>query len=144
MKGNRRTDTQPEQMIRSLLHKVGVRFRKDRLIRAQDVRVKADIVFGSDRLVVFVDGCFWHGCPEHGRTPKVNTHYWGPKLDRNARRDRRVTAALEADGWHVLRFWEHVPAEHAAATIIKALDDRRARRDVAKSAPTGSDTASTR
>jgi DNA mismatch endonuclease (patch repair protein) len=98
-----------------------LRFRKDYLVRAGDVRIKADIVFTRQRIVVFVDGCFWHGCPEHGHLPRSNSHYWTSKLARNAARDMRVTAALEADGWVVLRLWEHVPVDQAVSSVIAAV-----------------------
>lgn len=122
MRSIRRADTSPELALRSRLHRRGWRFRKDHLLRANGLRVKADLVFAGARLAVFVDGCFWHGCPDHGRQPKVNTHYWGPKLERIAARDRQVTAALEADGWRVLRIWEHVPLEDAVAAVERLLE----------------------
>src|SRR4051794_39523117 len=89
MKANRRSDTGPEVATRALLHRLGLRFRKDYLIKLPETRgVRADIAFSRQRLAVFIDGCFWHGCPEHGHMPRRNTHYWGPKLARNARRDK--------------------------------------------------------
>lgn len=126
MKGNRRADTKPEIALRSALHARGLRFRKDFMLRTPDgTRCKADVVFTRARVAVFIDGCFWHGCPEHGTTPQANTHYWGPKLQRNRDRDRRVTAALEADGWAVLRVWEHERVLDAV-TAVQALVHRRA------------------
>lgn len=122
MKGNRRADTKPELALRSALHARGLRFRKDFLLRTSaGSRVKADIVFTRRRLAVFVDGCFWHGCPTHGHTPKANTHYWAPKLERNRDRDARVTAALEADGWKVLRIWEHEELSVATERVTQAI-----------------------
>lgn len=109
MQAIRRTDTKPEVALRSALHRAGFRFRKDYRIVTPDIRVKADIAFTRRGLVVFVDGCFWHGCPEHGRLPKVNEWYWSPKLERNRTRDERVTERLQASGWTVLRLWEHIP-----------------------------------
>jgi DNA mismatch endonuclease (patch repair protein) len=131
MKGNRRAGTRPEQAVRSALHARGLRFRKDFLLRAGDVRVKADVVFTRPRVVVMVDGCFWHCCPEHGRVPKPNAHYWPAKLERNRQRDARVNAALRADGWLVLRFWEHEVVEDLAAVadrVVAALRERAAAR----------------
>lgn len=127
MKGNRRADTKPELALRAALHARGLRFRKDYMVRAADgTRAKADVVFTRARVAVFVDGCFWHGCPEHGNTPKANSHYWGPKLARNRDRDRRVTAGLEADDWAVLRLWEHEPlaeaVQHIAIVVALRLD----------------------
>jgi DNA mismatch endonuclease (patch repair protein) len=121
MRGNRRVNTRPERRVRSLLHASGYRFRKDYRIDIPGARVRPDIVFTRKRVAVFVDGCFWHRCPEHGISPQVNSYYWGPKLERNVARDERVDEALHAAGWTVLRLWEHVPPEDAAARIIRAL-----------------------
>jgi DNA mismatch endonuclease (patch repair protein) len=128
MKGNRRADTKPELALRSALHALGYRFRKDHLLRTTDgSRVKADVVFTRDQIAVFVDGCFWHGCPEHGNTPKANTAYWGPKLERNRQRDRRVTRELRADGWLVIRVWEHEALNEAIQRIIEGKSMRSTR-----------------
>lgn len=121
MKGNRSRDTRPEVRLRSALHRRGLRFRKDYAVRLPDRNVKVDVAFTRDRVAVFVDGCFWHGCPEHGHRPRKNTHYWGPKLDRNRARDVAVTRGLESAGWRVLRLWEHIPVEEAAAVVQAAL-----------------------
>src|SRR4051812_13256963 len=100
MKGNRRADTKPEGLVRSALHARGLRFRKDYLVRVPGQRAtRVDVAFPRCRVAVMIDGCFWHGCPEHGRTPKTNAHYWPAKLARNRDRDRRVTEALRRDGW---------------------------------------------
>jgi DNA mismatch endonuclease (patch repair protein) len=121
MKGNRRADTKPELALRSALHALGLRFRKDHLLRTSaGSRVKADVVFTRARLAVFVDGCFWHGCPEHGNTPKANTAYWGPKLERNRQRDEILSRELRADGWSVVRIWEHEPLDQALDRIVAA------------------------
>jgi DNA mismatch endonuclease, patch repair protein len=125
MRANRRAETKPEQALRSDLHRRGARFRKDRLVRAGDVRVKVDIVFPRQRLAVFVDGCFWHSCPEHGHVPRSNSAYWTTKLSGNAARDRRATSALEKEGWRVLRFWEHTPSDIAAEAVLLSLADTR-------------------
>jgi DNA mismatch endonuclease (patch repair protein) len=113
----RRRDTKPERVIRSLLHARGLRFRVDFPIRLDGLRpIRPDIVFSRAQVAVFCDGCFWHGCPEHGQRPGVrNGHYWAPKIAGNRERDARHTDALEAAGWVVLRYWEHeVPADVAA------------------------------
>ena len=128
MKGNRRSGTAPEQLVRSRLHHLGLRYRKDLLVRAGSIKVKADIVFPRHRIAVFIDGCFWHGCPEHGRQPRINTAYWGPKLVRNAVRDATVNAALRNDGWTVIRIWEHTDPSDAAREVQGALDHVRASR----------------
>jgi DNA mismatch endonuclease (patch repair protein) len=124
MRGNRRSDTTPERALRSLLHASGRRYRKDFTIRAGETRVRADIVFTRQRLAVFVDGCFWHCCPEHGNRPRKNTAYWSEKLARNVARDQRVGEALADDGWRVIRIWEHVPPAQASAIIVAALEER--------------------
>jgi DNA mismatch endonuclease (patch repair protein) len=119
-KANRRRDTKPEVRLRSALHRRGLRFRNDLLVRCEGVKVRPDIVFTKRRVAVFVDGCFWHGCPEHMHMPKTNQDYWVPKLDRNMERDRRVDAALEADGWTVVRIWEHDDLDSAVQAVLAA------------------------
>jgi len=119
MRGNRRRDTGPEKRLRSALFALGLRFRVDRPIRvtAQDRPIHPDIVFPRAKLAVFVDGCFWHGCPEHGTSPRRNSHYWNAKLRLNVERDRRYDALLRDAGWTVVRVWEHDDPEEAAARI---------------------------
>jgi DNA mismatch endonuclease, patch repair protein len=121
MQGNRRVDTTPEVDLRRALHAAGLRFRKDFVVRADGVKVKADIVFTRRRLAVFVDGCFWHGCPAHCRMPARNRDYWEAKIGRNRERDERVTTALTAAGWRVVRIWEHEPLEGAVAQVRAGL-----------------------
>lgn len=121
MKANRRVDTRQEVLLRSALHRRGLRFRKDVYLRVGDVRTKADIVFSRHRIAVYLDGCFWHRCPEHGQLPKANRDYWKPKLERNAQRDKEATKALRAEGWTVIRIWEHEPIDLAVETIYKAV-----------------------
>ena len=124
MKANRKTGTTPEVRLRSLLHRRGLRYRKNYLVRSGDLAVRVDIVFPRQRLAVFVDGCFWHRCPRHGTTPRTNPDYWLPKLSRNVARDERVTRALETSGWQVLRIWEHIAPEEASAQVVAALAAR--------------------
>jgi DNA mismatch endonuclease (patch repair protein) len=122
MRANRRSDTKPELALRSALHRQGYRFRKDhRLDLGDGARVRPDIAFTARKVAVFVDGCFWHVCPEHGRDPAVNEWYWAPKLRRNVERDRAADAALAAAGWQVVRVWEHEPMSSAVAAVIAAL-----------------------
>lgn len=122
MRAIRRTGTKPELALRSALHRQGYRFRKDyRLDLASGTRVRPDIAFTARRVAVFVDGCFWHVCPEHGRDPTVNEWYWAPKLRRNMERDRAADAALAAAGWQVVRVWEHEPLDAAIAAVVTAL-----------------------
>jgi DNA mismatch endonuclease (patch repair protein) len=84
------------------------------------LRVRPDIVFVARRVAVFVDGCFWHSCRWHGTQPRVNTHYWLPKLARVKARDRKVRALLTRAGWTVLRLWEHAPSERSVDLIRQA------------------------
>lgn len=119
----RRRDTRFEMQVRSLLHAAGLRFRVDVPIRIVGLRpIRPDVVFTRRRVAVFCDGCFWHGCPEHGQRPDVqNGHYWTPKLAGNRERDARHTAALESAGWTVLRFWEHEDAEAVAQSVAETV-----------------------
>jgi DNA mismatch endonuclease (patch repair protein) len=117
MRANRRTDTTPELALRSELHRRGLRFRKDLLLRLEGGRVRPDIVFTRAKLAIFIDGCFWHSCPDHGKVPKANRGYWQPKLARNVERDRLNDTILEQEGWTVLRFHEHVPVGRAADLV---------------------------
>jgi DNA mismatch endonuclease (patch repair protein) len=98
MQGNRRTGTAPELRLRSALHAEGMRFRVDYRIETSTGPVRPDIAFTRRKVAVFVDGCFWHGCPEHGVSPKTNTSYWEPKLRRNGERDGRDSAMLRDAG----------------------------------------------
>jgi DNA mismatch endonuclease (patch repair protein) len=121
MKGNRKVGSKPETQLRSALHRLGYRFRKNFSIDAGALRVKPDIVFPKKRLAVFVDGCFWHRCPIHGTQPSVNTEYWEPKLNKNVARDRRVDLKLTAAGWRVVRIWEHQPVDEASRVVAETL-----------------------
>lgn len=122
MRAIKRRDTGPERQLASSLHSLGLRFRRDFLIRLDGRRVRPDIVFTRWRLAVFVDGCFWHSCPEHGRVPSVNRAYWVPKLERTRERDRASDEMLQFHGWRVLHVWEHIPLESATAETLKALE----------------------
>jgi DNA mismatch endonuclease, patch repair protein len=121
MKANRKVDSRPEKSLRARLHRDGYRFRKNYRVDLQGFECTPDIVFTAKKLAIFVDGCFWHACPEHGTQPVANSQYWLPKLERNKERDREVEAALAQAGWRVLRIWEHVPVDEAAARVAEAL-----------------------
>ena len=121
MRANRRRDTGPERRLRSALHRRGWRFRVDFPVDAAARRVRPDIVLTRRRIAVFVDGCFWHLCPEHGQQPRANASYWGPKLRRNAERDQADNESLERSDWTVIRVWEHESTEDAVATIEATL-----------------------
>lgn len=124
----RRRDTAPEKALRSLLHASGLRFRVDFPIRLEGQRpIRPDVVLTRHRIAIFVDGCFWHGCPEHGRRERVkNESYWRPKIAGNVARDERHTALLTAAGWTVLRFWEHDAPERATERILVMLRENQA------------------
>ncbi len=124
MRANRRRDTAPERRIRSLLHRRGLRFRVDYRVGQGRGAPRPDIAFTRLRLAVFIDGCFWHGCPEHGRVPATHRAYWAPKLARNAERDRDNDAVLRGAGWHVLRLWEHIDPLAAADVVAGAVAER--------------------
>jgi DNA mismatch endonuclease (patch repair protein) len=124
MRANRRSDTQPEIALRSELQRRGLRFRKDLALKFEGGRVRPDVVFIRAKVAVFVDGCFWHRCPEHGQIPNANRGYWEPKLAHNVERDRRNDAVLRDEGWEVLRFFEHVAVERAAEEIMGSVRSR--------------------
>ncbi|MGZ8178872.1 very short patch repair endonuclease [Williamsia sp. SKLECPSW1] len=118
MARQKRRDTTAEVEVRRELHARGLRFRVDTKVEP-DLRTRGDIVWRGIRLVVFIDGCFWHSCPEHGTRPRANGAWWAAKLDANVARDRRTDAALQARGWTVLRFWEHEAATRVADLIVE-------------------------
>jgi DNA mismatch endonuclease (patch repair protein) len=119
----KRRDTPCELAIRSLVHQMGLRYRVD--WKVPDSRTRADLAFVSARVLVFVDGCFWHGCPKHATWPKANADWWRVKLEGNVRRDADATARLRRDGWTVLRFWEHEEPVRAATRIAAVLARQR-------------------
>lgn len=125
MQSVRRSDTTPELALRSALHRMGLRFRVNRRLLANS-RFRADIVFVSARVVVFVDGCFWHGCTEHRKLPIRNSEYWKSKIERNRTRDALTTAALKELGWEVVRVWEHEDPRVAALRVAETVARRRA------------------
>jgi DNA mismatch endonuclease (patch repair protein) len=125
MRKNGRRDSRAELALRTELHGRGLRYRVDLPIRAAGRLVRPDIVFTRARLAVFVDGCFWHCCPEHGNAPRANSAYWQPKLARNVARDRNVDAALSSAGWQVLRAWEHEPAALVADRVAHVYSRAR-------------------
>lgn len=116
----RQRDTKAEVRLRSALHARGLRYRVNVTLLDKPRRV-ADIVFGPKRVAVFVDGCFWHGCPAHGSRSKSNTAFWDDKIKANKARDADTSIRLEAIGWRVVRVWEHEDPEEAAARIEDIL-----------------------
>ncbi len=121
MRANRSTDTKPEVAIRSALHRRGLRFRKHVAIDVDGKRIRPDIVFTKSKIAVFVDGCFWHGCPIHGQTPKRNSEFWEQKLERNAARDSTQSSVLQEAGWTVIRIWEHEEPARAVNRVVQCV-----------------------
>ena len=124
MQGNRPRDTQPELAVRRAAFALGLRYRIGQRPLA-DYRRTADLVFPRARIAVFVDGCFWHGCPVHGSQPKVNVDYWEPKLAGNRKRDAETDELLRRAGWLPLRFWAHDDPAYVAGQIAQVVADRR-------------------
>lgn len=128
MRANRGRDTGPEIRLRARLHQAGLRFRKNRRIDLPDGSVRPDIVFLGPRVAVFVDGCFWHGCPEHAEFPVANAEFWRTKIERTRVRDVEQTARLERNGWCVTRIWEHEAVDSAAQRVSEAVREAIAAR----------------
>lgn len=122
MSAQRSTDTTPEVALRRVLHAAGLRYFVHRR-PLPDLRRTADIVFPGARLAIFVDGCFWHGCPEHGNIPQANDWYWPEKIRKNRLRDADTDERLLKSGWTPLRIWEHEPVDLAVARVRDALRD---------------------
>lgn len=124
MKANRGVDTKPELRLRSQVHKSGLRYAID--VRPEtDINRRADLVFRSARVAVFVHGCFWHGCAKHYVLPKSNRKYWAQKVRRNRERDHETQQLLRKRGWKVLVFWEHQSVDSCAIKTIETVEKRR-------------------
>lgn len=124
MQAIRSRDTKPETLLRRLVHAQGLRYR----VSARplpDLRRTADLVFRPVKVAVFVDGCYWHGCPEHYVAPRTNSGYWSDKVAGNVRRDRDTDQRLKEAGWLVLRFWEHESPDECAAVVRGVVLERR-------------------
>jgi len=123
MRRQRRRDTGPEMALRRILHARGLRYRVDRPLGLAGVRRRSDLTFVGARVVVFVDGCYWHRCPLHTTAPKANAEWWAAKLDANVARDRDTDRRLAEAGWTVIRAWEHedpaLVAERVAAAVSR-------------------------
>jgi DNA mismatch endonuclease (patch repair protein) len=113
-------DNSQELALRSLLHRMGLRFRTHEVV-IRGLRRAPDIIFVRARIAVFVDGCFWHCCPKHGTWPKANRKWWQTKLALNVTRDRDTDARLRSVGWTSIRIWEHEDARRAAAKIANLV-----------------------
>jgi DNA mismatch endonuclease (patch repair protein) len=117
----RNRDTDAELALRRELHLRGIRYRVNHRIEGLG-RTRPDIVFTKAKVAVFVDGCFWHRCPEHATFPKSNKAWWAEKLDVNVRRDREIDRLLAELGWQVVRVWEHEDPATAANRVQEILD----------------------
>lgn len=120
MKRQGRRDTRPEMSLRRELWRRGLRYRVD-TPPLPGLRRRADVVFARARVAVFVDGCFWHLCPDHATAPKANSAWWSAKLGANVARDRDTDRRLAEDGWTVLRIWEHESVVDAADRVERAV-----------------------
>lgn len=126
----KRRDNEAELAVRRLLHAAGYRYRVHHPVPGLPRRT-IDIAFTRAKVAVFIDGCFWHGCPEHGTQPKSNRAWWMAKLEANTRRDQDTSAHLSREGWIVIRAWEHRPP----AEVVRDVDTVVSRR--AASLPAG-------
>lgn len=115
-----RSSTKPELALRRELHRRGLRFTVNR----RDLPGTPDVVFSRARMAVFVDGCFWHGCPDHGVLPKNNREWWRDKLETNQRRDAAKDDLLASQGWFTVHLWEHVALEEMADLVEQHWRDR--------------------
>ncbi|WP_084729600.1 very short patch repair endonuclease [Streptacidiphilus neutrinimicus] len=125
-------NTSQEVAVRRLLYHAGFRYRVNVPVPGMPRRT-VDILFRGPKVAVFLDGCFWHGCPQHATSPKSNAQWWRSKLDRNIARDQETTDHLRGEGWTVLRFWEHEPSDRIAASVAGAVRGAVA----SKAAPSG-------
>lgn len=120
----KRVDTAPELALRRELHRRGRRYRVDRVV-LPGFRRRADLVFTRQQVAVFVDGCYWHACPEHGTLPRTNRNWWDQKLSRNVARDRDTDRRLRDAGWVIVRVWEHENPLDAADRVETVLQQRQ-------------------
>lgn len=124
MQSNKGRDTKPELALRRAVHALGLRYRVSKRPLPR-LRRTADLVFTRVKVAVFLDGCFWHGCPDHHTVSATNTGYWTDKVRRNRERDDETNRLLAAEGWHVIRVWEHEDPHAAAAMIAGEVIRRR-------------------
>lgn len=124
MQSNKGRDTKPELALRSAAHALGLRYRVSvRPIR--ELRRTADLVFPRLKVAVFLDGCFWHGCPEHHTVAATNAKFWAEKVESNRARDQDTDCRLAAAGWTSIRVWEHEDPNAAAERIREVVNARR-------------------
>lgn len=127
MRRVRQRNTSAESLLRRELHSLGLRYRIQVAVLSKPRRV-ADVTFIGPRIAVFVDGCFWHGCPEHATWPKQNAEFWRSKILTNQERDRDTDFRLRADGWEVVRVWSHEIPHRAALRIAQVVEKRKRER----------------
>ena len=120
MQSNKGRDTKPELALRKAAHALGLRYRVS-VRPITEVRRTADLVFSKAKVAVFMDGCFWHGCPQHHTKSATNAEYWAEKLRRNRERDEETDRLLAEAGWRVLRIWEHEEPSEAAHRVAKLV-----------------------
>ncbi|MEU5849642.1 very short patch repair endonuclease [Saccharopolyspora shandongensis] len=123
MQGNKGRDTKPELALRRAVHALGLRYRVS-MRPLPEVRRTADLVFSRAKVAVFLDGCFWHGCPDHHTKSATNAEYWAEKVERNRERDRGTDCLLIEAGWAVIRVWEHEDPTCAAEKVASAVRSR--------------------
>jgi DNA mismatch endonuclease (patch repair protein) len=121
MERQRRAGTRPEWAIRRLVHAGGLRYLVDAPLPVGGTRRRADLLFRGAEVAVFVDGCFWHACPDHATKPKANESWWAEKLAANVARDRDTDRLLTEHGWTVVRVWEHEDPAEAANRIMQTV-----------------------
>ena len=126
MKRVPRRDTSAELALSSALHGLGLRFRIDQRV-VSHLPYRADVVFRRAQVAVFIDGCFWHGCPQHATSSRSNAEWWRAKIARNRNRDKRATMCLRAAGWTVIRCWAHEDVDRTSARIRKTVERRVAK-----------------
>jgi DNA mismatch endonuclease, patch repair protein len=118
----RQKGTDVELALRRELYRAGLRYRVDYQVLTNPRRI-ADLAFPGRHLAIFVDGCFWHGCPEHATWPKRNAEFWRQKIETNRKRDADTDARLRSLGWTVLRFWSHERPADAAKTVVRIITE---------------------
>jgi DNA mismatch endonuclease (patch repair protein) len=120
MRSNKRRDTGPELAVRRAVHALGLRYYVDRR-PLPGLRRTADLLFPRVKIAVFVDGCFWHGCPVHHTVARTNADFWADKVRRNRERDADTDRRLNEAGWRVVRVWEHEPPAEAAQRVRREV-----------------------
>lgn len=125
MRSNKSRDTKPELALRSAVHALGLRYRVSAKPLA-DLRRTADLVFTRAKVAVFLDGCFWHGCPQHHTVASANARFWADKVEANRTRDRDTDGRLADAGWVSVRIWEHEDVAVAARRVEEMVRSRLA------------------